>query len=89
MYGFVCAAGIACAIIYRCCLFEGMDRGDVRMFQAGSGFRFAAEFFREPDGHIGFLGGEWLTMGMVLSLPMVLAGVAVMAVAYRKAGGAA
>ena len=58
------------------------------LFLAGYGcFRFAAEFFREPDGHIGFLGGEWLTMGMVLSLPMVLAGVIVMAVAYRNAGG--
>jgi phosphatidylglycerol:prolipoprotein diacylglycerol transferase len=47
-------------------------------------FRFVAEFFREPDAHIGFVGGDWLTMGMVLTLPMVLAGVAVMAVAYRN-----
>jgi phosphatidylglycerol:prolipoprotein diacylglycerol transferase len=55
------------------------------LFLVGYGcFRFVAEFFREPDGHIGFLSGEWLTMGMVLSLPMVLAGLLIMIVAYRR-----
>ncbi|MCU0990794.1 MAG: prolipoprotein diacylglyceryl transferase [Xanthomonadales bacterium] len=55
------------------------------LFLVGYGcFRFAAEFFREPDGHIGFISGEWLTMGMVLSLPMVLAGLVVMVIAYRR-----
>jgi len=32
--------------------------------------RFAIEFLREPDAHIGYLAGDWLTMGQVLSLPM-------------------
>lgn len=36
--------------------------------------RIVVEFFREPDAHIGYLAGNWLTMGMVLSLPMVLLG---------------
>nr|MCU0832430.1 prolipoprotein diacylglyceryl transferase [Rhizobiaceae bacterium] len=36
--------------------------------------RIAVEFFREPDAQLGFLAGGWLTMGMLLSLPMVLAG---------------
>ncbi len=54
------------------------------LFLAGYGcFRFVAEFFREPDAHIGYLAGEWLTMGMVLSLPMAAAGVLVMIWAYR------
>jgi phosphatidylglycerol:prolipoprotein diacylglycerol transferase len=54
------------------------------LFLVGYGcFRFMAEFFREPDAHIGFVGSEWLTMGMLLSLPMILAGVIIMAVAYR------
>jgi phosphatidylglycerol:prolipoprotein diacylglycerol transferase len=53
---------------------------------AYGGFRFVAEFFREPDDHIGFVMGDWLTMGMVLSLPMVLAGVIIMAFAYRGRG---
>lgn len=38
--------------------------------------RFIVEFFREPDAHIGYLAGGWLTMGMVLSLPMALIGIA-------------
>jgi phosphatidylglycerol:prolipoprotein diacylglycerol transferase len=55
------------------------------LFLVGYGcFRFVAEFFREPDGHIGFVSGQWATMGMVLSLPMVLAGVILMAMAYRR-----
>ena len=45
-----------------------------------------AEFFREPDEHIGFVMGDWLTMGMVLSMPMVLAGIIIMAFAYRGRG---
>ncbi|MEZ5813066.1 MAG: prolipoprotein diacylglyceryl transferase [Rhizobiaceae bacterium] len=45
------------------------------VFVAGYGLsRILVEFFREPDAHIGYLAGGWLTMGMVLSLPMVLAG---------------
>jgi phosphatidylglycerol---prolipoprotein diacylglyceryl transferase len=36
--------------------------------------RILVEFVREPDAHIGYLAGGWLTMGMVLSVPMVLIG---------------
>jgi phosphatidylglycerol:prolipoprotein diacylglycerol transferase len=55
------------------------------LFLVGYGcFRLVAEFFREPDGHIGFISGDWLTMGMLLSLPMVLAGLVVMVIAYRR-----
>jgi phosphatidylglycerol:prolipoprotein diacylglycerol transferase len=36
--------------------------------------RIIVEFFRQPDAHIGYLAGGWLTMGMVLSLPMLLIG---------------
>ena len=55
------------------------------LFLLGYGcFRFVAEFFREPDGHIGYIAGDWLTMGMVLSLPMVLAGSLVMIMALRR-----
>jgi phosphatidylglycerol:prolipoprotein diacylglycerol transferase len=36
--------------------------------------RIVVEFFREPDAHLGYLAGNWLTMGMVLSVPMVLIG---------------
>ncbi|MGV8938875.1 MAG: prolipoprotein diacylglyceryl transferase [Allorhizobium sp.] len=36
--------------------------------------RIVVEFFREPDQQIGYLAGNWLTMGMVLSVPMLLIG---------------
>ena len=45
-------------------------------FVAGYGLsRIFVEFFREPDQQLGYLFGGWLTMGMVLSTPMVLAGI--------------
>mgnify|MGYP000695122267 FL=1 len=47
-------------------------------------FRFVVEFVREPDSHIGFLAWDWLTMGQVLSLPMLFLGVAMMMFGYRK-----
>jgi phosphatidylglycerol:prolipoprotein diacylglycerol transferase len=37
--------------------------------------RIFVEFFREPDAQIGYLAGNWLTMGMVLSAPMFALGV--------------
>ncbi|MBW3096098.1 prolipoprotein diacylglyceryl transferase [Pseudohoeflea coraliihabitans] len=37
--------------------------------------RILVEFFREPDPHLGYLAGGWLTMGMVLSLPMIAVGI--------------
>lgn len=56
------------------------------LFLVGYGlFRVVVEFFRQPDQHIGFLGGQWLTMGMLLSLPMIIAGIVIMMVAYRRA----
>ena len=37
-------------------------------------FRFAVEFVREPDVQLGYLAFGWLTMGQVLSLPLVAIG---------------
>ncbi len=45
--------------------------------------RIASEFFREPDVQLGFLWGG-LTMGMLLSIPMILAGAAFFAVALNR-----
>jgi phosphatidylglycerol:prolipoprotein diacylglycerol transferase len=44
--------------------------------------RAICELFREPDAQLGFLWGG-LTMGMLLSLPLLLAGLALMAAAMR------
>lgn len=49
--------------------------------------RIISEFFRMPDAHLGYLAGG-TTMGMLLSLPMILAGLAVIAWArYRPRNG--
>ncbi len=54
------------------------------LFLLGYGvFRSAVEFVREPDSHIGYLAFDWLTMGHVLSFPMMIAGVALLWIAYR------
>jgi len=52
-------------------------------FLAGYGLaRITVEFFRQPDAHLGFLLG-FTTMGQVLSLPLVIAGVILIAWGYR------
>lgn len=48
-------------------------------------FRFISEFAREPDGHLGFIAFEWLTMGQLLSVPMIVAGVFILWLAHMKA----
>lgn len=54
------------------------------LFLTGYGiFRLSVEFFRQPDEHLGFLAMEWLTMGMVLSLPMIAAGLIIMLFAHK------
>ncbi len=46
------------------------------IFAMGYGIsRFIVEFAREPDAHLGYLAGGWLTMGMILSLPLIGVGV--------------
>jgi phosphatidylglycerol:prolipoprotein diacylglycerol transferase len=46
-------------------------------------FRFLIEFVRLPDADIGYLAFGWLTMGQLLSLPMIVAGIAMLAWAAR------
>ncbi|MBM4238046.1 MAG: prolipoprotein diacylglyceryl transferase [Gammaproteobacteria bacterium] len=46
--------------------------------------RLTVEFWRLPDAHIGYLAGGWLTMGHLLTLPMLLAGIALLVIAYRR-----
>lgn len=47
-------------------------------------FRIVVEFFREPDAALGYLAGGWLTMGMVLSVPLVVAGIIIVIWANRR-----
>ncbi len=46
-------------------------------------FRFLIEFVREPDVQLGYLWGGWLTMGQVLSAPLIVAGIALLIYAAR------
>ena len=55
------------------------------LFLLGYGlFRFVIEFVRVPDTHLGYLALDWLTMGQLLSLPMVLGGATLLWLAYRR-----
>lgn len=47
-------------------------------------FRFAVEFVRVPDETRGYLLFDWVTMGQVLSTPMIVAGLAMLIVGYRR-----
>jgi len=44
--------------------------------------RFIVELFREPDAHIGFLFGS-LSMGQILSLPMIMIGIFMLSLGYQ------
>jgi phosphatidylglycerol:prolipoprotein diacylglycerol transferase len=46
--------------------------------------RFTVEWVRLPDANIGYLTGQWLTMGMLLTTPMILIGGALILYAYRS-----
>ena len=52
-------------------------------------FRFAVEFVRVPDAQLGYLAFGWVTMGQILSLPMILIGGLLMTLAYKRAAAPA
>lgn len=53
-------------------------------FLVGYGLcRIVVEFFREPDAQIGFVFGT-ISIGQLLSLPMVVAGAVILAIAYQR-----
>ncbi|MBB1126696.1 prolipoprotein diacylglyceryl transferase [Thiospirillum jenense] len=47
-------------------------------------FRFMVEFVRMPDAHIGYLAFNWLTMGQLLTVPMLVAGAVLLKIAYSR-----
>lgn len=48
-------------------------------------FRFAVEFVREPDAQIGYLAFGWVTMGQILSTPLILVGIGLLWLSRRQA----
>ncbi|MEM6639355.1 MAG: prolipoprotein diacylglyceryl transferase [Pseudomonadota bacterium] len=47
-------------------------------------FRFAIEFVRVPDADPGYIAFGWVTMGQILSTPMIVAGLTLVVFAYRS-----
>src|SRR6185295_6349982 len=59
------------------------------LFLVGYGvLRFIAEYAREPDSFLGLFADGLFSMGQLLSLPMIVIGLAMMIWAYRRAGKA-
>ncbi|MBT8420791.1 MAG: prolipoprotein diacylglyceryl transferase [Gammaproteobacteria bacterium] len=55
------------------------------LFLVGYGFfRFLVEFIRVPDQPLGYLAFDWLTMGQVLSIPMLAVGSVLLFLAYHR-----
>ncbi|MEN7344160.1 MAG: prolipoprotein diacylglyceryl transferase [Pseudomonadota bacterium] len=55
------------------------------LFLIGYGvFRIAVEFVRIPDAQYGYFAFDWLTMGQILSTPMVIFGLYLLVTAYRR-----
>jgi phosphatidylglycerol:prolipoprotein diacylglycerol transferase len=55
------------------------------VFALGYGLaRFSIEFFREPDADKGFIAFGWLTMGQLLSTPLIAVGILLLVLAYSK-----
>jgi phosphatidylglycerol:prolipoprotein diacylglycerol transferase len=58
------------------------------MFLLGYGvFRFLVEFYRVPDKGLDYLLLGWVTMGQILSTPMIIAGVVLLFMAYNARPG--
>jgi len=55
------------------------------LFLIGYGlFRFLIEFVREPDYHLGFIAFDWMTMGQILTIPMIIVGIVLLKLAYQR-----
>ncbi len=47
-------------------------------------FRFTVELARQPDAQLGYIAFGWLTMGQLLSLPLLAVGIVLLMLAYRR-----
>jgi phosphatidylglycerol:prolipoprotein diacylglycerol transferase len=50
-------------------------------------FRFIVEFVRIPDAHIGYIAFGWLTMGQILSVPLIVAGITLIGLSRTRRWG--
>lgn len=55
------------------------------LFALGYGIqRFLVEFIREPDQQLGFIAWDWLTMGQLLSLPVIAVGIVLLVLSRKQ-----
>jgi phosphatidylglycerol:prolipoprotein diacylglycerol transferase len=61
-------------------------RGSVAsLFLLGYGvFRFWIEFYREPVSHSAIIAGDWFTLSMLFTIPMILGGIVGLIISYRR-----
>lgn len=76
--------GIILFIILNLFIRKPRPMGSVSgLFLIGYGaFRIFIEFFRQPDAQLGLFGG--ISMGQILSIPMIIIGIFMMVWAYKK-----
>jgi len=100
LYGTKLSDGATMFKVYRASILEGLVLFAIlwvfskkeRPYMSVSGlflqfygiFRFSVEFVRVPDQDIGYLAADWVTMGHVLTTPMILAGATLLYFAYRR-----
>ena len=78
--------GIVLFIILNVFVRKSRPMGSVSgLFLIGYGlFRIIVEFFRQPDAQLGLFGG--ISMGQILSVPMIIIGILMMVWAYKCPG---
>ena len=68
-------------------VMHGLRRPGLAAGVFGVGYavsRLLVEQVRVPDEQIGYLFGGWLTLGMLLTLPLLVLGVALLALSLRR-----
>ena len=83
----VALEGIALFIVLNLFIRNKRPQGSVSgMFLLFYGlFRFIIEYFREPDEQLGLFAGG-ISMGQILSTPMILGGIGLIVWAYKRNG---
>ena len=78
--------GVVLFIILNLFIRKPRPTGSVSgLFLIGYGaFRIIVEFFRQPDAQFTGAWVQYISMGQILSVPMIIAGIAMMVWAYRR-----
>lgn len=85
LYEFLLEGGILFIVLWFMSKKKRPEKTISAWFLIGYGTtRFFVEFFREPDRHLGFIAFDWVTMGQLLSLPMIFFGIGLLIYSRTK-----